>query len=98
MSPAAIVRLQFQVGRTSGPKRTQQWPEQHNRANEKRAMEESFEVKPAEETQNAMISERLRRPEKDRRQQRADQDHGDKINHQSKCISQPAYCKVCACC
>ena len=54
-------------------------------------MKENLKIKLAEETQLAMLGENLRRPEKDRRDQRAGKNNGDKVNRQSECIFQRWY-------
>ena len=56
-------------------------------------MKENFKIKLAEETQLAMPGENLRRPEKDRRDQCAGKNNGDKVNRQSECIFQRWYVK-----
>ena len=51
-------------------------------------MEKHLEIEPAKKGYLAMPHKRLRSPEKYRRDQRADHNHGHKINRQSDCVFQ----------
>jgi hypothetical protein len=88
--PQAIaVWPKVQVTERSNMDRPQKRPEKNGRRNQERTVKKYFEIKCGERRKHAVVREELRRPEQNRRQQRARHERCHKINQQSDCVFQP---------
>ena len=84
----ARIPFKTQVAQALDLDRAKQWPKQNQGCNQKRAMKKSFEIEPGQRWKNIMRRQPVRRPEQNRRKQRAEENGRGEVNQQSDCVFQ----------
>ena len=74
---------ELQITQAADFERSNQWPKQNQGGDEERAMKKSFEIVSGKKSQEAVSNQKLSRPKKTGRQQRADENGCEQINQQS---------------